>query len=69
VSDRIHADPAILDGQPHVRGTTLTVRQISDYLTRHRSCTVLLAQHPELEPEDVRAAAEFAATHFVECVR
>ncbi|WP_181919516.1 DUF433 domain-containing protein [Alkalilimnicola ehrlichii] len=61
--DRITSDPHILDGQPHIRGTQLTVRSIIDALIKYRNCERLLAEHPELDPEDVRAAAEFAANH------
>ena len=63
-ANRIAVDPAILGGQPHIRGTRLTVRRIVEALIIHRSCVQLLAQHPDLDPEDVRAAAEFAACHF-----
>lgn len=61
---RITTDPAILDGQPHIRGTALTVRRIAETLVRHRSVSHLLAEHPYLDPEDVREAAEFAAAHL-----
>lgn len=67
VTDRIYSDPSILDGQPHIRGTRLTVRRIIEALVKHRSCDALLAEHPDLDPEDVRAAAEFAAAGSGAC--
>lgn len=62
--ERISIDPAVMEGQPHIRGTRLTVRRVVEALIIHRSCARLLAQHPELDPDDVRAAAEFAALNF-----
>jgi uncharacterized protein (DUF433 family) len=62
--DRIATDPAVLDGQPHIRGTRITVRRIAEALIIQRNCEALLAKHPELDPDDMRAAAEFAALHF-----
>ncbi len=62
--DRITSDPNILNGQPHIRGTRLTVRRIFDALVQNRCCASLLAEHPEVDPDDVRAAAEFAAIHY-----
>lgn len=62
--DRIATDPSVLDGQPHIRGTRVTVRRIVEALIIQRNCKRLLDQHPELEPDDMRAAAEFAALHF-----
>lgn len=62
--NRITSDPAVLGGQPHIRGTALTVRRIAESLVRHHSAALLLAEHPEVDPNDVREAAEFAATHL-----
>lgn len=61
---RITTDPAVLGGQPHIRGTALTVRRVVETLILHRSIAVLLAEHPGLDPDDVREAAEFAAVNF-----
>lgn len=62
--DRIAFDPAVLGGQPHIRGTRHSVQRIIEALMRHKSYEALLRDYPELEPEDVRAAADFAAVHF-----
>jgi uncharacterized protein (DUF433 family) len=61
--DRITSDPAVLDGQPHIRGTRLTVRRIMEALVVHRSCLPLFAEHPGLDPDDLRAAVEFGAMY------
>jgi uncharacterized protein (DUF433 family) len=59
--DRITADPAILDGQPTVRGMRLTVRRVVEAVALYPNREELFAEYPELEPEDVRQALEFAA--------
>jgi uncharacterized protein (DUF433 family) len=59
--DRITADPAILGGQPSVRGMRLTVRRVVKAVALYPDREELFAQYPELEPEDVRQALEFAA--------
>jgi uncharacterized protein (DUF433 family) len=59
--DRITADPAILDGQPTVRGMRLTVRRVVEAVALYPDRDELFAEYPELGPEDVRQALEFAA--------
>ncbi len=63
LSNRIAVDPAILDGQAHIRGTRVTVRNIVENLKQHRDCRRLLAAYPELEADDMRDAVAFAAEH------
>lgn len=60
----IMTDPAVLGGQPHIRGTRLTVRRLMEALISHRSLTALLMEHPGLDPNDLRDAAEFAAINY-----
>lgn len=62
--NRIASDPDVLDGQPHIRGTLLTVRRIVETLIIHRSPARLLAEYPGLDLDDLRAAADFAAVNF-----
>ena len=61
VSARITIHPAICDGQPTVRGLRIPVWQVLDWLAAGQSEAELLAAHPELEPEDIRASLAFAA--------
>jgi uncharacterized protein (DUF433 family) len=61
VFDRITMDPAILGGQPTVRGMRLTVRRVVESVALYPNREELFAEYPELEPEDVRQALEFAA--------
>ncbi len=62
--DRITIDPGILDGQPCVRGTRITVRRVlaivADYPTRDQ----LLADYPQLEDEDIRQALAYAGANL-----
>jgi uncharacterized protein (DUF433 family) len=60
--DRITTDPAILGGQPTVRGMRLTVRRVVEAVALHGNQEEVFAEYPELEPEDVRQALEFAAS-------
>ena len=59
--DRITSDPAILGGQPTIRGMRLTVRRVVEALALYPDWEDLRAEYPELEPEDIRQALEFAA--------
>jgi len=59
--DRITIDPDIMNGQPCIRGMRLTVRRVIEALALYPSWEDLFAEYPELEPEDIRQALEFAA--------
>ena len=61
VFDRITMDPAILGGQPTLRGMRLTVRRVVESVALYPNREELFAEYPELEPEDVRQSLEFAA--------
>jgi uncharacterized protein (DUF433 family) len=62
--DRITSDPAILGGQPVIRGMRLSVRRVLESLALYPNWNDLFAEYPELEPEDVRQALEFAARNI-----
>ena len=59
--DRITMNPAVLGGQPTVRGMRLTVRRVVELVALYPDRAALFAEYSELEPEDVRQALEFAA--------
>jgi uncharacterized protein (DUF433 family) len=59
--DRITMQPGLLGGQPTLRGMRLTVRRVVEAVAMHPDRDELFAEYPELEPEDVRQALEFAA--------
>lgn len=62
--DRITVDPAVMNGQPCVRGMRLTVRRVLEAVSAYRTWEAVMAEYPELEPEDIRQALEYAATNL-----
>ena len=48
-------------GQPCVRGMRITVRDVLEYLAGGMTVDELLADFPELTPEDVRACLGYTA--------
>ncbi|OGA21372.1 MAG: hypothetical protein A3I02_09205 [Betaproteobacteria bacterium RIFCSPLOWO2_02_FULL_67_26] len=62
--DRITSDPAILGGQPTIRGMRLTVRRVVEALALYPNWDDLRVEYPELEPDDIRQALEFAASNL-----
>jgi uncharacterized protein (DUF433 family) len=62
--DRITVDPAVMNGQPCVRGMRLTVRRVLEAVSTYRTWDAVIAEYPELEPEDIRQALEYAATNL-----
>ncbi len=62
--DRITSDPAILGGQPTIRGMRLTVRRVVEALALYPDWDDLRAEYPELDPDDIRQALEFAANNL-----
>jgi uncharacterized protein (DUF433 family) len=64
--ERIVTDPAIMYGKPVIRGTRITVEHILRQLAAGLSADAIIAEHPRLTPEDVRAAQAFAADYLAE---
>lgn len=52
---RITIDPGICHGKPCVRGMRWPVEVVIDMLGAGMSVTEILAEHPELEKEDIQA--------------
>ena len=59
--NRITIDPEKRGGKPCIRGLRITVYDLLDYLASGMSEDDILADFPELEREDIRAALAFAA--------
>jgi len=59
--DRITINPAVMNGQPCIRGMRLTVRRVVEAVAIYPDRVGLKAEFPELEDEDIRQALEFAA--------
>ena len=59
--DRITANPNVCLGQPTIRGMRITVSVILKMLAAGKSTGDILDAYPELEPEDVAQAVQYAA--------
>ncbi len=64
VFNHITSDPAIMNGQPCIRGMRLTVRRVLEALSMYPDRDLLRAEYPELEDEDVRQALAYAAANL-----
>ena len=60
-TDIITVEPGKRGGQPCIRGLRLTVYDILEYLESGMSEDEILADFPDLRPEDIRACLAFAA--------
>jgi uncharacterized protein (DUF433 family) len=59
--DRITIDPARRSGKPCIRDTRISVYDVLDYLASGMSEQEILADFPELAPDDLKASLAFAA--------
>ncbi len=58
---RISIDPAVMAGKPCIKGTRMPVDMILRELADGLTVEEVIAAHPFLAPEDIRAAQAFAA--------
>jgi uncharacterized protein (DUF433 family) len=63
---RIEMSPAIMFGKPVIKGTRITVEQILRKLAGGMTVTEILVDHPHLIPDDIYAAAAFAADYLAQ---
>jgi uncharacterized protein (DUF433 family) len=68
VLDRITRDPAVLNGQPCIRGLRLSVRRVLEALAQSPDRAELLREYPELDEDDVQQALTFAAASLDDCL-
>jgi|SRR5580704_11432776 uncharacterized protein (DUF433 family) len=59
--ERIESDPKSMHGKPHVRGTDVPVSTVLDDLVVCKDFQEVVACHPVLSEEDVRACIAWAA--------
>ena len=59
--DRITLEPEKRSGKPCIRGLRITVYEILEYLASGMTESEILADLPDLERDDIRAALTFAA--------
>ena len=62
--ERIETNPEVMFGKPVIRGTRVTVEQILRELGEGAVPDDVVAEHPRLTLEDVRAAQAFAADNL-----
>lgn len=59
--ERITVEPGKHGGRPCIRGLRITVCDVLEYMAGGMSEDEILADFPDLEREDIRAALAFAA--------
>jgi uncharacterized protein (DUF433 family) len=57
---RITANAEILAGKPIIRGMRISVELILSLLAQGETIEAILADYPDLEPEDIRACLAYA---------
>ena len=57
----ITIDPQKWGGKPCIRGLRITVYDVLEYLASGMSEEQILADFPDLQPQDIRASLAFAA--------
>lgn len=62
--DRITINPAVMNGQPCIRGMRLTVRRVLEAAALYPDRVELKREYPELEDEDIAQALDFAARNL-----
>lgn len=58
---RVTVDPTVRFGKPCVRGHRIAVQEILEWLSGGATQEQILADYPQLEPEDFRAIYAWAA--------
>jgi len=64
VHNRIVQDPGVMMGKPVIRGTRIPVELILRRLGAGDDVAGILADHPRLTEDDIRAAQAFAADYL-----
>ncbi len=62
--DRISIDPTVMNAQPCIRGTRLTVKRVLLLLAQYRDRDVFGQEYPQLADEDIHQALEYAAANL-----
>ena len=58
---RITINPAVLNGQPIIRGTRITVHRVMEALALYPDLVELVANYPGLSDADIEEAIRFSA--------
>lgn len=62
--DRITFNPGQCGGRPCIRGMRIRVKDVLDLLAARVPEAEILADYPDLEPEDIQASIEYAAAQL-----
>ena len=61
MNDHLVVDPNVCSGKPVIRGTRIMVKNILGMVAGGYTLQRILEAYPELKPEDVSAALQYAA--------
>lgn len=61
---RITLNPKQCGGRPCIRGMRIRVSDVLDLLANGLTVDEVLAELPDLEPDDIKAALQFASRNF-----
>lgn len=64
--DRITIDPAVMNGQPCIKGTRLTIRRVLLALAQYSSHEEMRRDYPQLQEEDIHQALAYAAANLAD---
>jgi uncharacterized protein (DUF433 family) len=64
--ERIETNPEVMGGKPVIRGTRVPVETILRKLGAGMNPAAILADHPRLSADDIRAAQAFAADYLAD---
>ena len=64
--ERIEINPEIMGGKPVIRGTRVPVEVVLRKLGAGLSAAEIVAEHPRLTLDDIRAAQPFAADYLAD---
>jgi uncharacterized protein (DUF433 family) len=64
--DRVEINPGIMGGKPVIRRTRIPVELILRKLGAGMASEEILADHPQLTLDDIRAAQAFAADYLAD---
>jgi uncharacterized protein (DUF433 family) len=64
--ERIEISPAVMFGKPVIKGTRITVEHILRKLAGGMTVSEIVDDHPHLTPDDIYAAAAFAADYLAQ---
>lgn len=60
--DRITFDPKMMGGRACIRGMRMTVSMVVNLVANGMTIPEILGEYPDLEPDDIRQALQYAAS-------